>query len=76
MGAPGQLVGIEIFVDAGAASGSVLAGKAIQEALVPLATVAMAIARLLVERLLDFCSDGIGVLHYRVGKQRRIDRRG
>jgi len=67
---------VEIFVNTRAASGTVLAGEAVQEALVSLAAVAMAVAGLLVQRLFDLCGDGVGVLYDGVGKKARIHRFG
>src|SRR5437899_3461536 len=68
--------GVEVFVNTGAAPRTVFAGKAIEQALVALAAVAMAVAGLLVKRLLDFCGDRVRVLHDRVGKKIGIHRRG
>ncbi len=59
----GLFVSVEVFLDAGAAFGAVLAGEAVQEAGVALAAVAMAKAGLLVERILDFCGDRVRILN-------------
>lgn len=69
------LVSVEIFADANIASRAVFAGEAIQQAAVPLAAIAVAVAWLLVKRLLDSSSNGVGILHAWIGEEFRIHRR-
>src|ERR1700719_3138575 len=58
----GLLVGIEIFRDADVATSAVLAGETIEQAAMALAAVAVAVAGLAIERLLDPGGNGVGVL--------------
>src|SRR5437016_10249520 len=60
----GLFIAVEIFVDANVASRAVFAGEAIEQAGVPLAAVTMAIAGLLIERLLDLRCDSIRILNH------------
>src|ERR1700693_2785142 len=73
---PGLLVAVEILIDADVASRAVFAGEAIEQAAVSLAAVAMAIAGLLVQRLLDLRGDGVRILHDMVRDEVGADRRG
>src|SRR6266850_2337032 len=72
----GLLVSVKVFSDAGAAFGAMFAGEAIQQAAVPLAAVAMAIAGLLVQRLLDLCGDRVRILYHGIREEFRVHRRG
>src|SRR6266849_9042386 len=61
---PAQLlVSVEVFADADVASRAVFAGEAIEQAAVPLAAVAVAVTRLLIESLFDSRCNGVGILH-------------
>jgi len=62
------LVAVEILIDADVASRAVFAGEAIEQAAVSLAAVAMAIAGLLVQRLLDLRGDGVRICTTGSGK--------
>src|SRR5215472_7022190 len=66
------LVAVEILIDAGAAAGAVFACETIEQTRVAFAPVAVAIAGLLVKRLLDLRGDGVGVLHQEIRKAFRI----
>ena len=55
---------VEILVDADVTSRAVLAGETIEKAIVALAAVAMAIARFLIQRFLDFPGQSVCVLHH------------
>src|SRR5712671_1589872 len=70
------LVGIKTFADTNIAARRMFAGKAIEQAAVSLAAVAMAIARLLIQDFLDAHGNGIRVLHHDAGEQRGTERRG
>src|SRR5258708_13408854 len=72
----GLLVSVKVFSDAGAAFGAMFAGEAIQQTAVPLAAVAMAIAGLLVQRLLDLCGDRVRILYHGIREEFRVHRRG
>src|SRR6266852_9382241 len=65
----GLFVGVEGFAHADVAAGAVAASEAVEQALVALAAVAMAIAGLLIENFLDAAGDGIGVEHFEVGEE-------
>ena len=65
-------VSVEILVDARAAFRAVRAGKAIQQAGVAFAPIAVAIARLLIERFLDLRRDRIRILHDRLVEEFRV----
>src|SRR5437879_9774951 len=60
----GLFIAVKIFVDANVASRAVFAGEAIEQAGVTLAAIAMAIAGLLIKRLLDLRGDGVRILNH------------
>ena len=64
----GLFVGIQIFANAGFATGAVFADEAIEKAFVALAAIAMAIAGLLVKNLFHVRGESVGILHYRIRK--------
>ena len=66
-------IGIDRLTHADPASGAVRAGKTILQALVALASVAMAIARLLVENPLDPCGQDVRILYHHVGELTRTE---
>lgn len=66
-------VAVEILIDARAANGTMLAGEAVEQTGVAMAAVAVAVARLLVERLLDFGGHRVGVLHHWICKEIGVD---
>src|SRR6267378_8171355 len=66
------LVSVEIFADADVASRAVFAGEAIEEAAVPLAAVAVAVTRLLVERFFDSRRNRVSILHQGIAEELRI----
>src|SRR5258706_1978852 len=72
----GLLVSVKVFSDAGAAFGAMFAGEAIQQTAMPLAAVAMAIAGLLVQRLLDLCGNRVRILYHGIREEFRVHRRG
>src|SRR6266852_9463054 len=57
-------VGIEGFAHTDVAAGAVAAGEAIEQALVALTAIAMAVAGMLVKNFFDAAGDGIGVEHF------------
>ena len=68
----GLLVGIEIFALANSAGRGVLAHKTIEETSMALATIAVAIARLLIKNFLDAGRQTVSILCERVGEERGI----
>src|SRR6267378_941487 len=66
------LVSVEIFADADVASRAVFAGEAIEQAAVPLAAVAVAVTRLLVESFFDSRCNRVSILHNEAGEELRI----
>src|SRR5204863_4489690 len=72
----GLFIAVEIFVDANIASRAMFAGEAIEQAGVTLAAVAMAIAGLLIERLLDLGGDGVGILNHEIREKVGVHGRG
>ncbi len=69
------LVRVKAFPDAHIAAGGMFAGKAIEQAAVSLAAIAMAIARLLIEDFFDPRGNSISVLHHYIREQRGTQRR-
>src|SRR5712664_2148973 len=70
------LVSVEVFADADVASRAVFAGEAIEQAAVPLAAVAVAVTRLLIESFFDSRCNCVGILHNEAGEELRIHDRG
>src|SRR5712664_4015238 len=70
------LVGVEIFADADVASCAVFVGKAIEQAAMPLAVVAVAVTRLLVKSFLDSRCCRVSILHEGIAEEVRIQSRG
>src|SRR6267142_2552058 len=69
-------VSVEIFADADVASRAVFAGKAIEQAAMPLAAVAVAVTRLLVESFFDSRRNRVSILHEGIAEEVRIQSRG
>src|SRR5229473_5255695 len=70
------LVSVEILADADVASRAVFAGKAIEQAAMPLAAVAVAVTRLLVESFFDSRRNRVSILHEGIAEEVRIQSRG
>src|SRR6266849_8620643 len=68
----GLFVGVEGLAHADVTAGAVAAGEAIEQALVALTAIAMAVAGLLVKNFFDAAGDGIGVEHFEIGEERRL----
>src|SRR6266850_4689251 len=70
------VVSVEVFADANVASRAVFAGEAIEQAAMPLAAVAMAVARLLIECFFDAARNRVSILHNGIAEELRIHGRG
>ena len=64
----GLFVGIQIFANAGLATGAMLADETIEKTFVALGAIAMAIARLLVENFFHMGREGVSILDHRIRK--------
>jgi len=70
------LVSVEVFADADVASRAVFAGEAIEQTGVPLAAVAVAVTRLLIECFFDAARNRVSILHDGIAEELRIHGRG